>query len=259
MIIGFVLLGVVAGISSGMFGIGGGVVIVPALTGLFGFTLQGAVGTSLAAMLLPVGIFGALAYYRAGKLRLLVSMLVAIGLIIGGYFGAQLALSLPTAQLRQLYGLFLLYAAWRFAEPIRWWQAWRGMRVAVSGETLPETKTQPVLLLLVGLGAGVISGMFGVGGGIVIVPALIALLNFDQKLAVGTSLGALLLPVGLGGVISYYDAGVLDVIAAAGIAAGLVLGAFIGAKIALGLPAATVKRLYGLFLLFVGLRFLLGG
>jgi uncharacterized membrane protein YfcA len=75
--------------------------------------------------------------------------------------------------------------------------------------------------------------------------------------AVGTSLGAQLLPVGIASVISYYNAGKLEVGPAALVAVGLVFGAFAGAKIALGLPSATVKRLYGIFLLFMGIRFLL--
>jgi uncharacterized membrane protein YfcA len=91
---------------------------------------------------------------------------------------------------------------------------------------------------------------------LIIVPILVALLHFDQKLAVGTSLGALLLPVGAGAVYSYYQAGMLDIPAAAFVALGLVGGAFIGAKIALGLPEKTIKRLYGIFLFIVALRFL---
>ncbi len=108
------------------------------------------------------------------------------------------------------------------------------------------------------MGAGVISGLFGVGGGIVIVPVLVGLLHFDQKIAVGTSLGALLPPTTIGAVINDYNHGILNVGAAALVAVGLLFGALVGAKIAIGLPSATVKRLYGVFLLFVGLRFLLG-
>jgi len=222
MVIPLVIVGLAAGVLSGMFGIGGGVVIVPVLTALFGFGLQQAVGTSLAALLMPVGIFAVIEYYRAGKLKIGVSLLVAGGLIIGGLGGARLALNLPTGTLQGLYGLFLLYAAWKFAEPRKWyaeWQARRGGTPPLPTAPIPAVTTAPwFVLLAVGLGAGVISGMFGVGGGIVIVPALVALLKFDQKLAVGTSLGALLLPVGAGAVLEYHAAGLLDVGAAAAVA-----------------------------------------
>ncbi|MDK3158939.1 TSUP family transporter, partial [Kamptonema cortianum] len=86
---------------------------------------------------------------------------------------------------------------------------------------------------------------------------LVGLLNFDQKSAVGTSLGALLLPVGLGAVLEYNAAGLLDLRVAGLVAVGLLFGALGGARIALGLPAQTIKRLYGIFLLLMGLRFLL--
>lgn len=250
------LLGVVAGLLSGMFGIGGGIVIVPALSVIFGFSLQKAIGTSLAVLVLPVSFFAVLAYYRAGLLQLSTAALIAIGLVGGGIAGAQVALNLPGGVLQRLYGLFLIYMGWRFIEPHKLW-------AARAGNPAPPEQAEashPVLawyvLLGVGLLAGVASGLFGIGGGLVIVPALVALLKYDQKRAVGTSLAALLPPVGLGAVASYYEAGEIELASAALIACGLVFGAFFGARIALGLPSATVKRLYGVFLLAVSLRFI---
>jgi uncharacterized membrane protein YfcA len=213
------------------------------------------VGTSLAALLLPVSIFAVIAYYRAGKLRLSTAAWIAFGLIFGAYVGAQIALSLDTKTLQRLYGLFLLYMAWRFTEPRKWWAEYRGNGGPKAAEEI-EAQVAWYILLVVGLGAGVLSGMFGIGGGVIIVPALVALLHFDQKQAVGTSLAALLLPVSLGAVISYYQSDLLDLAVAGLVALGLVGGAFAGAKIALSLPSVTVKRLYGLFLLFVALRFM---
>ncbi|MDX2163541.1 MAG: sulfite exporter TauE/SafE family protein [bacterium] len=251
-------IGLVAGVLSGMFGIGGGVVIVPALVSFLGFTLTQAVGTSLTALLMPVGIFAVLEYYKAGKLNIRIAVPVAVGLIFGGVAGAGLALSLPTDTLQRLYGVFLLYAGWRFIEPRKWIAEVRGLAPPPAPAPEAELTVAWWVLLVVGLGAGVLSGMFGIGGGIVIVPALVGLLRFDQKVAVGTSLGALLFPVGLGAVVAYYDQGALDVGAAVAVAAGLVFGAFGGARLALGLPSSTVKRLYGLFLFFVAFRFIAG-
>jgi uncharacterized membrane protein YfcA len=108
----------------------------------------------------------------------------------------------------------------------------------------------------VGLLAGVASGLFGIGGGLVIVPALVGLLNYDQKRAVGTSLAALLPPVGIGGVIAYWQEGYIQIWSALSIAAGLIGGAFLGARLALGMSSTNVKRLYGLFLIVVSFRFL---
>jgi uncharacterized protein len=256
-IIALLLVGLAAGVLSGMFGIGGGVVIVPALSLLLGFDIKQATGTSLAALLMPVGIFAVIAYHRAGMLKLSTAMPVAVGLLIGAVGGATLALNLPNQTLQQLYGVFLLWVGWRFAEPRKFYAQYRAGTLRQPPAEAEAIKTGSVVVLfLVGLAAGVLSGMFGIGGGVVIVPALVALLHFDQKVAVGTSLGALLLPVSIGAVKAYYDAGKLDLSVAAFVAIGLIFGAFVGAKIAIGLPSATVKRLYGVFLLIVGLRFL---
>ena len=254
--IGILIVGLAAGVLSGLFGIGGGVVIVPVLVTFFGFGLKEAVGTSLAALLMPVGIFAVIAYYRAGKLKILIALWVALGLAAGALLGAQIALGLDVDLLQKSYAVFLLYVGWRFAEPRKIYAQWRSKTPApVVPDREPRTTTWYVLLGL-GFGAGILSGLFGVGGGIIIVPALVGLLHFDQKLASGTSLGALLLPVGLGATVSYYEAGLLDVGAAVLVAIGLTVGALGGARIALGMSSANVKRLYGLFLLAVAARFL---
>ncbi len=259
--IALIFVGLAAGVLSGMFGIGGGVVIVPALMTLLAFGPQQAVGTSLAALLMPVGIFAVLEYYRKGKLKPAFAALVAVGLLLGVYFGARIALGLPADTLQRIYGIFLLYAGWRFVEPRKWYAELRVRAPVPPDIPTPHMKVTPALgaaLLILGFGAGIASGMFGIGGGIVIVPFLVSLFKFDQKVAVGTSLGALLLPVGLPGVLAYYTENQLDLSSAAFVAIGLVGGALLGARIALGLPSATVKRLYGIFLFVIAIRFIVG-
>lgn len=254
------VIGFIAGILSGMFGIGGGAIIVPALMLFMGFSQVAANATSLAALLLPVGIFACLEYYRKGKLKLRIALLVAAGVAAGAWFGANIALDLPAQTLRQLYGALLLYMAWRYISPILWYREYRGgAAVVVAEETTLRNGNWKIYvgLLGIGFGAGILSGMFGIGGGVVIVPALMAFLNFDQKLATGTSLGALLLPTGLPAILAYWQRGELNLSPAIPLAAMLVVGSLLGARTALGMPAKTVRRLYGFFLLFVGVRFLL--
>ncbi len=111
----------------------------------------------------------------------------------------------------------------------------------------------------IGLVAGVASGMFGIGGGAIMVPAMVLIMALDQKLATGTSLGAQILPVGLLGALEYYRTGNLEIKSSLLIAVGLLIGAYFGAKITLSLPPQTVKRAYGIFLLLIGLRYLLDG
>ncbi len=113
-----------------------------------------------------------------------------------------------------------------------------------------------VLVAAIGLVAGVVSGLFGIGGAVLIVPALVLLVKLSQHAAQGTSLAALLLPVGLLGALDYYRRGQVNVPYAAIIAVGLFVGALLGAKLAGGIPDAALRRAFGAFLLLVAAKLL---
>ena len=123
-----------------------------------------------------------------------------------------------------------------------------------------KTKTMDVqvilLLLLLGFGAGILSGLVGVGGGIIIVPGLVFLLGFSQKMAQGTSLAVLLLPVGILAVTQYYKSGVVDVRSVGIIAIAFLVGGFFGSKIAIMLPADSVKKIFAILLLLISVKML---
>ncbi|MBI1796006.1 MAG: sulfite exporter TauE/SafE family protein [Candidatus Eisenbacteria bacterium] len=108
-----------------------------------------------------------------------------------------------------------------------------------------------MLQLAIGGIAGILSGVFGIGGGVVIVPALILMLRMPPQTATGTSLAALLLPVGLLGAWQYYKSGAVDVRAAALVAVGLMAGAWLGARIGLSLPPRVMERAFAVFLVLV--------
>jgi len=109
------LIGLVGGVLSGLFGIGGGLVIVPGLILLAGMTAKQAAGTSLAALLLPVGILGAMEYWRAGHVDVRMALLVAIGLLVGAFIGARLAIGLPNELLQRAFGVLLVLVGLRLA------------------------------------------------------------------------------------------------------------------------------------------------
>jgi uncharacterized membrane protein YfcA len=111
-----------------------------------------------------------------------------------------------------------------------------------------------LLFLAIGLGAGVMSGLFGIGGGVVIVPALIYFARLAPVVATGTSLGALLLPVGALGAWEYWRHGNLNVRASLLIAAGLFVGAWFGARIAQGLSPLVLRRAFAVFLACVAIQ-----
>lgn len=107
---GLLLVGIAAGLLSGMFGVGGGVIIVPALVLLFGMTQQSAIGTSLIALLLPVGLLGVLEYYRSGKIsveNVWIALVVAAGLFAGAFFGAKISTQLSDDTLRKAFAVFM--------------------------------------------------------------------------------------------------------------------------------------------------------
>ncbi len=111
-----------------------------------------------------------------------------------------------------------------------------------------------ILLLIIGLVAGILSGLVGVGGGIVVVPALIYLLAFSQQQAQGTSLGLLLLPVGILAVINYYKQGDIDIKVVLIMAVTFTIGGWIGSKLALTISQTTVKKVFGIFLACVAIK-----
>lgn len=113
-----------------------------------------------------------------------------------------------------------------------------------------------LLLLLVGLVAGMLSGMVGVGGGIIIVPCLVFFLGFSQKMAQGTSLGILLLPIGILGAMQYYKQGYIDFKVIATISAAFIFGSYFGSKIALSLSQENIKRVFAIVMMLVAVKML---
>jgi uncharacterized membrane protein YfcA len=110
-ILAFVALGLAAGALSGLIGIGGGVLIVPALVFLFGMSQQQAQGTTLALMVPPIGLLAAWTYYKQGFVDVKIAALICLGFFIGGLFGAKLATHLSNAVLEKVFGVALLLIA----------------------------------------------------------------------------------------------------------------------------------------------------
>ena len=114
--------------------------------------------------------------------------------------------------------------------------------------------TEIIILILIGLAAGVLSGMFGVGGGIIIVPALVFFVGMSQHQAQGTSLGLMLLPIGILAAYNYYNSGNLDIKAGLIIALAFVVGGYFGSKLSLSLDQLMLKRIFGVLMLLVAIR-----
>jgi uncharacterized membrane protein YfcA len=123
-------------------------------------------------------------------------------------------------------------------------------------KTKPMGTETILVLIIIGLIAGVLSGMVGVGGGIIVVPALVFFLGFTQHQAQGTSLGLLLLPVGILAVVNYYNKGYIDVKVVIIMSVAFILGGWLGSKLSLALPQETVKRIFAIILFYTAFKML---
>ncbi len=104
----YITLGLVAGIFGGLFGIGGGSIIIPVLVYLFAFSQHQAQGTTLAAMIPPIGLLAAYQYWKAGNVNVPVAVFICIGFFVGGYIGGGLVQHIPDTVLKKMFGGFLL-------------------------------------------------------------------------------------------------------------------------------------------------------
>ena len=114
-----------------------------------------------------------------------------------------------------------------------------------------------IILLAVGIAAGFLSGLIGIGGGIVIVPVLVYYLNMNQKQAQGTTLFMFMLPIGILGVFNYYKQGQVDIKSALIMCATFVIGSYFGSKTALSIDTKLVKQIFGAFIILIGLKMLM--
>ncbi len=113
-----------------------------------------------------------------------------------------------------------------------------------------------LIIILVGVAAGMLGGLVGVGGGIIIVPALVYFIGMSQKSAQGTSLGLIMLPVGILGVLQYYKQGHVDFRVVGVLAIGFLVGSYFGSKVALSLPQETVKKIFAVLMVVIAVKML---
>ncbi|MFZ1369334.1 MAG: sulfite exporter TauE/SafE family protein [Ferruginibacter sp.] len=125
---------------------------------------------------------------------------------------------------------------------------------------IPKKKSMDMqtvlIIILVGVAAGMLSGLVGVGGGIIIVPALVYFIGFSQKTAQGTSLAMIMLPVGIFGVLQYYKQGHVDFRIVGVLAIGFLAGSFFGSRIALSLPQETLKKYFAILMILIAIKML---
>lgn len=234
--------GLLAGFTSGLFGVGGGIVIVPALTLLARFPPKLATGTSLTAIV-PISLAGALGYATAGEVDLAYGLLLTAGALGGAVLGTRWLRTVSGPALQLGFAALMVVTA---------------VRLVVGGEAdgAGRADLSPATvagLVAVGLAAGVLAGLLGVGGGIVIVPALTIAFGLPLVLAKGTSL-AVIVPTAVLGTVRNRSAGLTAL--RPGIVVGLagVVTAAVASQLSLALDPHLSAVLFAALLLVVAVR-----
>jgi len=247
--------GLSGGLLAGLFGVGGGLVMVPLLGAILGLDQHRAQGATLAAMLLPTGLPAVLQYHRRGvtsSLRL-VGVLV-VGFLVGVTGGSLVANAIPSGLLRWGFCAFLLFLAVRNHRRRELPPMDRGAEPLDLGTDLW------LRALPIGALAGVVSGLTGLGGAVVVIPLLAARFRMTQHEAQLASLMMLLPPIGLPAVYIYSKAqGGLPWVIIGGVALGFAVGALLGARVATRLAGGRLKQFFSVLLVAMALLVALRG
>lgn len=236
------LIGIAAGVMSGLMGVGGGIVMIPLMTSFLGLTQHKAHGTSLAVIVFTA-ISGALTYGWQGHTDILVALELAAGSMAGARIGALVMNRIPARQLRLLFGVFIFLVGLRmlFTLPT-------GVAAFSS-----STASGAVVILALGLVAGILSGIMGVGGGIIMVPAMTMLLGLAQADAQGISL-LVIIPTSLVGASTHLRKGNVVTSIVPWIAVTSVVAAVVGSSLALGPLTDVLRQIFAIFLLVVSVQ-----
>jgi hypothetical protein len=255
----FILVGVLAGLLAGLFGIGGGLVMIPMF--IWGFRVAGfhpeiivhlAFGTSL-AIIIPTAVSSALGHRKRGNVDWHLVLRMAVGSILGVILGSTLAALLAGDTLKGLFGLMQIGVGCRlFAKPPQ----------LPAGDPLPGTWAK---VLLIGLVVGAFSAFFGVGGGVIAVPLIMVLLHHSMHRAVGNSSGLMVISA-LTGTASYivhgwglpqlppFSLGYVNLLVTALVAPFTILMARVGVRVASRTSHAKLVKFFAVLIILVGLR-----
>lgn len=236
-----VLIGLAGGILSGAFGVGGGIILVPLLVTFAHLDQRRASATSLLAIL-PTSIAGSITYIANGEIDFVAAAFIAAGAIVGAIIGANLLKRIPIVWLRWMFIALLVIIAVRLLliEPER-------------GDPLDFTPWLAVAYVALGLVMGIASGLLGVGGGIIAVPAMVAIFGISDLIAKGTSL-LVMIPTTITGTVTNARNRLVDIHAGLIVGAAAAVAAVGGAYVALALPPRLATILFAVLLVAIAIQ-----
>ncbi|MCX7857570.1 MAG: sulfite exporter TauE/SafE family protein [Deltaproteobacteria bacterium] len=239
------IIGFFGGVFGGFVGLGGGIVMIPLMVHLMGLPQHMAHGNSLSAIVFT-GMSGAITYFLMGSVDVTAALFLAVSAVVTARYGALLARKLTSDNLRKYFGVFNIFVSLMLLLKDHFTHT----NIYVHNFALKS-----VFLLLLGSLTGLTSGLFGVGGGTIMVPGLVMILGASQHLAQGTSLLAMV-PACFSGAFSYYRFGHVDLRIALGLSFGALLGGSLGGVIANHLPEFHLRVLFSLVLTVLGIKYI---
>jgi len=237
------LIGLLAGITGGITGGGGGIVSIPLMVALLKLDQHAAHGVSLVALVFT-GLVGAITYASNGSLDLIAAFLMASAAVLTARMGAHFAHSLPEWKLKRAFGGYLLVVSL-----LMLLKPYLG-----TPQALTAGLARTLILLVTGTVAGFTSGMMGVGGGAIMIPAMVLLAGFDQHVAQGTSL-LVMVPAGSTGAYTHWKLGNVRTEILPGIIAGVLAGTWLGGTFAHFLSDMALRAIFAILLIWTGIRY----
>ncbi len=238
------IIGIVAGIFGGLVGLGGGVIMIPLMVGIRKLSQHKAHGTSLVALVFT-GLAGAVTYFLEGSVDIPAAAFLAAAAIFTARAGARFAHALPEWKLKRYFGGFLVcVSVFLLTKP------YLPSLVLSTGEWYKAG-----VLLMTGICTGFLSGMMGVGGGTIMVPSMVLLVDMGQHISQGTSLLAMV-PAGGVGAYTHAKLGNIEGRLLAGLIPGIIIGTYLGGRLAHVLPDTALRIIFAAVLIGTGGRYL---
>ncbi len=235
-------VGLTAGLFGSLMGLGGGVVMIPMMVGLCKLPQHQAHGTSLVALVLT-GTAGGLAYGIHHQVDLTAALFLALAALWPAQWGARCCHRLNEHRLRVVFGIFLVgMAVLIVLKPF-----------LIPLDVPPQGWLKAAILITIGAATGFVSGLLGIGGGALMVTALVILCGYSQHLAQGSALMAMI-PSGFVGGYAHWRLGGVATSPLKGLLPGILLGAFTGGALAQPIPESALRVLFGIALFWIGMR-----
>lgn len=239
------IIGLLSGIFGGLVGLGGGIVMIPMMVGILKLAQHKAHGTSLIVIVFT-GITGAAIYAVKGNVDIIAAALLSAAAIFTIRYGAKFAHAMPEWKLKKSFGAFLLFVSAIFL-----------LKPYLVGDPRPvEIWIKIPVLLATGAFTGFLSGMMGVGGGAIMVPAMALFAGLSQYTAQGSSLLAMI-PIGIAGAHTHWKLGNTAKKILPGLIIGVLLGTYLGSVFALDMPENILRIIFCAVVILTGIKYLM--